>query len=376
MDALGLIFAYDGDNRMGDLSRPRTTASIPFGGRYRVIDFMLSNLSNAGVRDVGVIMKEGYQSLLDHIGSGKDWDLARKLGGVSLLPPFGYSRSDDAPPRRFDAPYKGKLDGLLGVADYISGSDHEYVILSDGHCIVNLDLSQVFAAHKESGADITVVCSKELVGEANRSVYFTFGEDGRATGIATYPDVAGENESLGVYVMKKSLLEYMMKYGRIRDYSYFERGVLRELIPELNIRPYFHTTYFAKIQSTMDYYKHSMELMERDVRQALFNASNPIYTRIRDDAPTYYSDNSQVIGSLVADGCIIEGRVENSILFRGVRVKAGATVKNSIVMENGVICENAFLNYVIADKQVTAKRNAILIGSPNYPSVIQKNSVI
>jgi len=375
MDALGLIFAYEGDDRMGELSNPRTTSSIPFGGRYRVIDFMLSNLSNAGVRDVGLIMKEGYQSLLDHIGSGRDWNLARKLGGISLLPPFGYAQNDGAP-RRFDAPYRGKIDGLLGVADYIKASNCEYVVLADGNCAVNVNLNHVFAAHQESGADVTVVCSKRVVGEPRRSVYFTLDEDGNASGITTYPDVAGENESLGIYILKKNLLEYMMNYGRTRDYCYFEREVLRELLTTFRIRPYFHNGYYAKMQSTLGYYNHSMELLNHDVRKELFDRTNPIITRIRDDAPTYYSDNSQVSGSLIADGCIIEGRVENSILFRGVKVEAGATVKNSIVMANGVISENAFLNYVIADKNVTVKRGGILIGSANYPSVIKKNSVV
>jgi len=375
MDALGLIFAYEGDDRMGELSAPRTTSSIPFGGSYRVIDFMLSNLSNAGVRDVGLIMKEGYQSLLDHIGSGRDWNLARKLGGISLLPPFGYAPTDGAP-RRIDAQYRGKLDGLIGVSDYIKNSSSEYVILTDGYCVTNIDLNKVFAAHNESGADVTVVCTKQKVGVPNRSVYFTFGEDGNACGITAFPDVAAENEGLGIYIMKKHLLEYMMDYGRTRDYCYFEREVLREMLTTLKIRPYFHESYCAKMQSTLGYYQHSMELLDRDVRKALFDRKNPIYTRIRDDAPTYYSDSSQVINSLIADGCIIKGRVENSILFRGARVEAGATVKNSIVMANGLICENAFLNYVIADKNVSVRRGGILIGSSTYPSVIRKNSQV
>ena len=375
MDALGLIFAYEGDDRMGELSAPRTTSSIPFGGRYRVIDFMLSNLSNAGICDVGLIMKEGYQSLLDHIGSGRDWDLARKLGGISLLPPYGYAQSDGSP-RRYDTPYRGKLDGLCSIADYIEAADNEYVVLSDGNCVLNIDLNTVFAAYQRSGADITVVCSKQNVGMPNRSVYYKFGEDGNAVGITTYPDTAGENESLGIYIMRKSLLEYIIEYGKTRDYCYLEREVLRELIGTLKIYPYFHEGYYAKIQNTLGYYNHSMELMDRDVRNDLFNPKNPIRTHIHDDAPTYYSDSSQVVGSLIADGCIIEGRVENSILFRGVRVEAGATVKNSIVMADGVIGENAFLNYVIADKNVTVKPGRILIGSPTYPSVLRKKSTV
>ena len=282
----------------------------------------------------------------------------------------------DGAPRRYDTPYRGKLDGLCSIVEFIKASDCEYVVLSDGNCVLNIDMDRVFAAHTASGADITVVCSKQTVGIPNRTVYYSFDEKGNASGITTYPDVAGENESLGIYVMKKNLLEYIIEYGKTRDYCYFEREVLRELIGTFNIRAYFHETYYAKIQSTLSYYNHSMDLLDRDIRKVLFDRRNPIRTRIMDDAPTYYSDSSQVVGSLVADGCIIKGRVENSILFRGARVEVGATVKNSIVMANGVICENAFMNYVIADKNVTVKPGKILIGSPTYPSVIRKNSTV
>ncbi len=375
MDALGLIFAYEGDDKMGELSATRTTSSIPFGGRYRLIDFMLSNLSNAGIHDVGVIMQEGYQSLLDHIGSGRDWDLARKLGGIALLPPFGYTQSG-ASEKRYASKFRGKLDALLSILDFIKNSESEYVVLANGNCVLNIDMNLVFDAHTKSGADITVVCAKKHVGEPNQSVYYTFGKDGNATSIAAYPDVAGDNESLNIYLMKKDLLEYLINYGKVRDMCYFEREVLRSVLGELKIMPYFFDGYAAKMESQEGYYKHSMELLNKDVRNSLFNKNNLIYARIRDEAPTYYSDSAHVEGSLIADGCIIEGRVENSILFRGVHVKTGATVKNSIVMRNCIIGENVFINYVIADKNVVFKQNGMIMGSCSYPSVIRKNSVV
>ncbi len=375
MDALGLIFAYEGDDNMGELSATRTTSSIPFGGRYRVIDFMLSNLSNAGINDVGIIMQEGYQSLLNHIGSGRDWDLARKLGGISLLPPFGYMQAGTSL-HRFAAKYRGKLDALLSIYDFIKNSKREYVVLTNGNLVTNIDMTSVFETHTKNGADITVVCTKKHVGEPNRSLYYSFGKDGSAVSIFAYPQIANDNECLSIYVMKKNLLEYLINYGKIWDMCYFEREVLRSQLGELKIKPYFFDGYVAKMESPESYYRHSMELLNKEVRKSLFNAGSPIYARIRDEAPTYYSDVAHVEGSLVADGCIIEGRVENSILFRGVHIKAGATVKNSIVMSNCTVGENVFINYVIADKNVSFNPGGMFMGSCSYPSVIRKNSVV
>jgi len=373
-DALGLIFAYTGGAPLLGLVEHRTASSLPFGGRYRAIDFLLSNMVNAGIHDVGIILRDGYQSLLDHLGSGKDWDLSRKLGGMALLPPFGYSPKASA--KRLDAPFRGKMDALASVAAYIQKSKHRYVVLGDAHCVMNLRLDEVFDAHEKTGADITAVCASRPVGDPSQSVYLRCGGDESVTEISAYPEKAGANEALGVYILDKCLLERLINYGITHDMCFFEREVLRDMLRELKIMPFVFDGYVAKMQSIAGYFRHSMELLEGGVRADLFSRANPIYTRVRDEAPTYYGDSATVQNSLIADGCHIEGHVENSILFRGVSVAAGTSVKNSVVMQSGIVRENSFLNFIIADKNVTVQRDSMLIGNVNFPVVLSKGSTV
>ncbi|NLD88468.1 MAG: glucose-1-phosphate adenylyltransferase subunit GlgD [Clostridiales bacterium] len=372
-DVMGLLFAYSDSKRMGQLSVPRTTSSIPFGGNYRALDFMLSNMVNAGCRDVGVVLREGYQSLLDHLGSGRDWDLSRKNGGLVLLPPFGYNPTMEN--RGYDASVKGKMSALINNLSYIRNTRKKYVILGEGRVILNIRLEPFIDEHIRSGADITMVSAAPL-GESTRGIYVTTDESSRVTDINTYHSSPGQLESLGIYILERTALLDLIDYGIVNDMSYFERGVLRTLLPELHIHCKSHHGFVAKLQTIEGYFNSSMELLDRNVRRDLFNPDNPIYTRVRDFVATYYGDESDVTNSLVADGCHIEGKVENSILFRGVHIAPGAVVKNSIVMTNGKIGKNTFLNYIIADKLVTVTDDSMLVGSTRFPVVINKGHTV
>lgn len=368
---LGLIFAYSRYSGMRELVAPRTAASVPYAGRYRAIDFCLSNMVGTGITDVGIIMRDSYQSLMDHLGSGKDWDLSRKNGGLFLLPPFSYGGEQS-----HSGTFTGKLDALAGVTSYIAHSREPYVVLADGDCITNIRLRDVLARHIETKADITVVCSKLPVGDPARSIYYRFGEDGRIVGIDSHPERAQENESLGMFIMEKRLLQRLIQLGRAGDMVHFERGILREQLSSLRVLPYFHAGYVARLHNVAMYYRHSMAILDPAVREQLFDRNNPIRARVRDDAPTYYSDNAVVKNSLIAAGCRIEGHVENSILFRGVYVAPGATVKNSIIMQEGKVLENVFISHVIADKYVYISRDNMLMGNAAYPVVIAKHSTV
>ena len=365
---LGLIFAYRSYSGMGELVSPRTTASVPFGGRYRPIDFCLSNLTNAGVTDVGIILRDSYQSLMDHLGSGRDWDLSRKNGGLFLLPPFSYGGEHQGPATTFT----GKLDALAGVTSYISHSREPYVVLADGDCITNIKLREVLAHHIASGADITAVCTRQPCGDPSHSVYFRLDETGRVSAIESHPAAAGANESLGLFIMEKKLLLELIDTGRAGDMVHFERGILRMMLSRLRVLPYFHDGYIARLHTTAMYFRNSMALLDPAVRRDLFSRDNPIRTRVRDNAPTYYAESARVRNSLIADGCRIEGTVENSILFRGVTVAPGAVVRNSVVMQSSSIGKNACLGYVIADKRVRIGAGSDLHGSVTYPFVIAK----
>ena len=226
-DLHGILFAYHSDTNLGELTRHRNTCSLPFGGRYRLIDFMLSNYVNAGISDVGVIVHETYQSLLDHLGSGKDWDLSRKHGGLRILPPFSFADQSHGS-------YRGNMEALAGVSGYLNNIRQEYVILGWGDVAVNLPVDQIFQQHLASGADITVVCTPNRKGAPRFSEYVEVSSDGRISDLSIHPSNAGESlESLEVYIISKQLLLDMVDYCAAHDIHSFSRGVLQPRLKKI-----------------------------------------------------------------------------------------------------------------------------------------------
>ena len=366
-DLHGIVFACRSDANLGELTRPRNTCSLPFGGRYRLIDFMLSNYVNAGIPDVGIIVHQSYQSLLDHVGSGKDWDLSRKHGGLRILPPFGYAERGGE--------YKGNMDALAGVADYLENIRQDYVILAWGDMAVNLPVAEVFQL--DSGADVTMVCTPTLKGAPRFSEYVEVDETGRVTDLSVHPVAADKTlESLGVYILSKKLLMDMVDYCAAHDIYNFSRGVLQPRLKTLKLMSYVHKGYVARFQSVSGYFERSMDLLDPEVRDELFNPARPIRTKDRSNPSTYYGPEAKSNHSLVADGCRIEGEVENSIIFRGVTIEKGARVSNSVLMQGTVVKSGASLAYVIADKNVTVNQDRMLMGHFTYPLAIAKESVV
>lgn len=368
-DLHGLIFACRSDANLGELTRPRNTSSLPFGGRYRLIDFMLSNYVNAGITDVGIVVHQGYQSLLDHVGSGKDWDLSRKHGGLKILPPFSYAeRGGD---------YRGNMDALAGVSDYLEKIHQDYVILANGDMAANLPIAQVFQQHLDSGADVTMVCTPTLKGAPRFSEYVEVDETGRITDLSVHPVTANKTlESLEVYILSRKLLLDMVDYCSAHDICHFSRGVLQPRLKTLKLMSYVHIGYVARFQSVSGYFERSMELLDAGVRDELFNPERPIRTKDRSTPSTYYGPQSKAVHSLVSDGCLIEGEVENCIISRGVTVEAGARVSNSVLMQGTVVRSGASLAYVITDKNVIVNQDRMLMGHLTYPLAIAKGSVV
>ena len=368
-DLHGLIFAYRSDANLGELTRPRNTCSVPFGGRYRLIEFMLSNYVNAGIPDVGVVVHKSYQSLLDHLGSGKDWDLSRKHGGLRLLPPFSYAE-------RGGGEYRGSMYALAGVSDYLADIRQDYVIMGWGDIAVNLPVTEIFEQHLATGADITVVCTPTLTGAPRHSEYVDV-VDGRITDLSVHPAAADKAlESLEVYILSKQLLLELVDYCAAHDIYNFSRGVLQARVNTLKLVPYIHQGYVGRFQSVSDYYQRSMELQDPAVRADLFNDARPVRTHDHSNPSTYYGPEAVSKQSLVADGCRIEGTVENSVLSRGVIVEKGAKVVNSVLMQGTVVKADASLSYVIADKDVVVNENRMLMGHATYPLAIAKGSVV
>ena len=370
-DLHGIVFACRSDANLGELTRPRNTCSLPFGGRYRLIDFMLSNYVNAGITDVGIIVHQSYQSLLDHVGSGKDWDLSRKHGGLRILPPFGVAE------RGGSGEYRGNMEALAGIYTYLQNIRQEYVIMGWGDMVVNLPVAEVFQQHLDSGADITILCTQELKGAPRNTVYITQGPDGLVSDLSINPaHAANALESLETYIISKKLLLDMVDYCAAHNIHNFSRGVLLPRLSTLKVLPYLHRGYVARFQSVADYFQHSMDLLDPAVRADLFDPDRPIRTKDQSNPSTYYGPDAKSVHSLVADGCFIEGEVENSILSRGVIVEKGAKVSNSVLMQGTVVKAGASLAYVIADKNVVINEDRMLMGHATYPLAIAKNSVV
>ena len=365
----GIIFAYLSNPDLRELSQHRNTCSIPYGGRYRVIDFMLSNMVNAGIGDVGMIVHTNYQSLLDHVGSGKDWDLSRKHGGLRILPPFSYSGKGEGA-------YRGRMDALAGVRSYLQYIRQDYVVLAGGDLAVNLPLADVFAQHMRTGADITAVCTTQPKGSPKSCDYFTVGAEGRITDVSVHPPIAQGCESLEVYVLSKELLLSLVDHCAAHNIPSFSTGVLQSMVGQLKIYPYVFDGYAARLQSVAGYFARSMELLEPAVRADLFAPERPVRTKDRSDPSTYYGPGAKSANSLVADGCIIEGEVENSILFRGVRVEKGAKVSGCVLMQGTTIQAGAVLKYAITDKNVRVNPGRMLMGHTTYPLSIAKNEIV
>lgn len=371
-DMHGILFAYSSDVRLKELTEHRTASSIPFGSRYRVIDFMLSNMVNAGITDVGVIMRENYQSLLDHLGSGRDWDLARKRGGLRILPPFAYAGG-----RRDSTTYHGKMEALLAVSSYISFIRQEYVVLADGDLIVNLPLEKIFEKHLESGADITCVCSSMRgSGHDPKASYVRLGKKGRVSEVLLSKLEEGVVPCVGVYILSKELLVKLMADCAAHNYVHFSQDVMQRMQNQLNIMAYVYEGFSTRLLTVSDYFEHSMDLLRPDVRRDLFSRDRPIKTKVRDEASTYYAPESRVKRCIVADGCVIKGDLENCVVFRGVQIDEGAVLKNCIFMQDTKIQQNVELSHAITDKEVRVNQGRSLKGHEAYPIAISKGSVV
>lgn len=372
IDAMGIIYTHEGDTVLKDLTQKRSIAAVPIGGRYRIIDFVLSNMVNSGIRNIALIPQNNYESLLEHIGTGKEWDLDRKRDGLFVLTPYA----------KHDNPgwYSGSIDAIHSSMSYIKRSREKYVVLSGTHMICNNSYRDALQYHIEKGADITIIYKQENELPAKELKKYTLlktDEDGRVTDMEITPPAPRFNKvSMKMFIIDKMLLEYLIAEAVARGYSDVVKDILLRKIDELKIYGYEHKGYLGRVDSISTYYENNMNLLNAEIRKELFGKNGPIYTRIKDEVPAKYAGNAKVNNCLVADGCIVEGEVEGSILFRGVKVYKGAKVKNCIVMEDSEIHENVRLEHAIIDKDVVIKRGRNLIGQESYPIVVAKGEVI
>ncbi len=366
-NVLGIIFSNVYDDCLSELTNARTMGSVPFAGRYRLIDFVLSSMVNGGIAKVGISTNANYKSLMDHIGSGKSWDLSRKRDGLTLLPPFNTTGNDGL--------YRRRLHTLCGILPFIADSGKEYVVLSDCNVVCNLDYGKIIDEHIKSGADITIAYKRGVVPKLESVMTFELDGDRITNATVGEPGSTAGDYSLNITVMSRVLLERLVSSARGQGYDSFERDIIAKNVSSLYIRGHKVDTYAKTIESLQSYYDISMGLLAGEFKD-LFSKEYPVYTKVRDDMPAIYGICANAKNSLVADGCIIKGTVENCILFRGVHIAEGAVVKNSIIMQDSFISSGAKINCAILDKGVVVKPGRELSGAESYPLYIGKNITV
>ncbi|MBR5236756.1 MAG: glucose-1-phosphate adenylyltransferase subunit GlgD [Clostridia bacterium] len=370
MNMMGIIFSNIYDERLGDITRRRTMASLPFGGRYRLIDFVLSNMVNAGITNVGVITKQNYQSLMDHLGSGKEWDLDRKVDGLFILPPFGDGQK---------SVYRGKVEALWGTRRFLERSNEEYVLLADANIICNIDYQKMLSEHVESGAQISIITKREsIMGQKDaRDVIVRSDLSGKVKEVLMHYGIPGVAScGIGMYITKREFLLKLLYEANSYNLVDFEREILQAKCGELDIHSIEFDGRILRIGCVEEYFCANLALLEPEVRKEIFFRHGAVYTKILDEVPTRYLKGCSLKNSLVADGCTIMGEVENSVLFRGVYVGTGAKVKNCIIMQDTKIEDDVSLEYTICDKDVCVTKGRLLAGAAGHPIIINKGKTI
>lgn len=369
--ALGIIFPNSYDSFVPDLVNVRLMASIPFASRYRMIDFILSSMVNCGIDNISIMANNNYQSLMDHLGSGREWDLVRKNGGLNIFPPFAEKSTKR---------YIGRVGALSNLLDFLRRQKEKYVILSDTNLAANFDFNAMINAHVSSGADVTIAYREQEIPEGFRHTsdntkgyYYTLDiNNGRISKIyVNSKDDGIQNFSINIYVIERELLIRLVNEASVLGQEYFERDILLPQLDKLNVQAYKYDGYTAYISSIKSYFDENMKLLDDHNLDALFDPA-PIYTKIRDDNPTAYLEGSKATNVMVADGCLIEGEIENSVLFRGAKVGKGAKVKNCILMQDTIIEAGADVEYLITDKNVTVTAGKELKGTDTFPVYIAK----
>lgn len=370
-NTLGLILS-ESNLYLNSLTEKRSISALPISGRYRLIDFTLSNLVNSGVTNVGIILKYKYSSLMDHLGSGREWDLSRKSGGLYILPPYAMGN-----PQSFT---EGNIDMVGSAESYLRRSKEDYVVLSEGNIVSNMNLDKLKDFHIENNADVTLVYYEDTQLDnrtLSNNTILEIDERNKVTGIEVKPlRPKSKNIFMSIAFIGKDFLKYSIDEAVSRGDHDIVRDILIRNLSNLNIFAYKFDGYVGCVNSIRSYYDVSMDMLDEGIRNEIFNPKRPVYTKIKNQVPSRYGNNASVYNSLVADGCNIDGEVKDSIIFRGVKIAKGAKVSNSIIMQDSVIDEGCELKHVILDKGVRVHDSARLIGQLTHPVILGKGEVV
>ncbi len=372
-DTFAIVYARHGNLLLGDLIAHRCVSALPLAGRFRAIDVLLSNVSQSGIRNVGVIMQRNFQSLVEHIGSGDAWDLNNKSGGVALLTPYDQGLATGL--------YRDFGDALFAKRYYLNRQKAKYCLLLASDMVYRQNYEEMLEHHKQVGADITILYSRELrleQGDPTHLANLHINDEGWVQGVDFEPvGPRGGCFNLGACVMDKDLLLRLVEEaGAEGKYSFVSDIIGAAIEKRYKVAGYEHAGYSARLTTVKSYFDMTRDFIDPQIRSELFEENGSVYTRIMDAPPVRYNTGCQVENSVFGNGCVISGRVAGSVIFRGVTIEAGADVENCIIMEDSHIAAGAYLRNVIIDKDVEVCAGAHLVGTPTQVAVIRKGSIV
>ena len=367
---MGVILTGGRNTRLKELSDIRSNAAIPVAGKYRAIDFVLSNMVNSSIVNIGVLVQYSFRSLLDHLGSGKEWDLDRRNKGLFIFPPYLSGNEYGW--------YRGSADAIYNNLTFLRKSNEDYVVVAQGNCIYKMDYKNMLDFHIQKGADITIAY-RNMFDYPYEELAHLGGMNVDENGyVLDFEEKAPKSKyidcSMGVYIMRRQLLIELVEECIARGNYDFVKDILVKKTGVLNVYGYKFEGYWRNFSTISSYYRCNMELLNPQLRDKVFCEGGDIYTKVKDEPPTKYNHEAEVRNSIIADGCIIEGTVENSVIFRGVTIKKGAIIKDSLVMQATVIEEDACLQNIIVDKSVIISKGVKLSGSSSWPVIIGKGA--
>lgn len=372
MRMLGLIFADDRDEQVSEITTKRDYAAIPFGARYRLVDFFISNMTNSGVRNIGVIATTRYESLMEHVRYGMEWDLHRRNSGLTVLPPFSYYNAN--------LRYENVLEALQANISYIKSSREPYVLFTCCNAIGNIDYSAMLEHHISTEARFTCLCTKDPVNRdpAVPATEYLVDDEGRITDILIGAE--GRDDALtatNTYIMNREDLLQILDESLDQNKTSFRSDILGPALGNSRVMAYVTDETLLYVDSIASYLQSNLALLDPKIRRELFfQETRPIITRAGNSSPAYYGQDSEATNSIIAAGTVIEGTVRNSVIFRGVRIKKGAVVENCVINQDCTIGEGARLNYAVLDKGVIINDRRQLSGYITHPFLAQSKTVI
>lgn len=367
MRAIGIILAGGHNHRMRELSQKRAISAMPIAGSYRSIDFALSNMSNSHIQRVAVLTQYNARSLNEHLSSSKWWDFGRKQGGLYVFTPVVTAENSNW--------YRGTADAIYQNIEFLKNSHEPYVVIASGDCVYKLDYNKVLEYHIDKKADITVVC-KDMPEDVNVERYgiIKMNEESRIEEFEEKPMVAKTNTvSCGIYVIRRRLLIELIensyeegRYDLVKDILIRYKGMKR-------IFGYKMKEYWQNVASVDDYYNTNMDFLKPSVRNYFFKEYPDVYSKVDDLPPAKYNVGAQVSNSLVSSGSIINGKIENSIIFKKVFVGNNCTIKNSIILNDVYIGDNTYIENCIVESSATIRANSSYVGDGEVKILIEKN---